>query len=118
MSETNEERIKELHAAAERAWQDSSAAMVRHYEATAEIARLRGDLLAAEFDAALAACYRGEPGATERKDRAYVRLQASRVVVSGDYTGIDEKDHAIVAAEVERLRAEDTQREETARQDS
>ncbi len=98
MTDETRERIKDLE-------RQAKEAQARSNELTAEADRLRGDILSAEFHAALAACYRNEPGSEERKDRAYVRLQAPRCM-DGDFSFIDEKDRPVVAAEVERLRKE------------
>lgn len=71
------EKIAQLRAQAYRWFAESSVSMALAYDAEAEADRLDGDLLHEEFHAALAACYRGEPGAVERKDRAYAALKAA-----------------------------------------
>jgi hypothetical protein len=71
--------IKELERLAESLWAASSVMLVKHYEVRATISRLRGDGFEEEFNLALAASYRNEPGATERVAAAHTALQGSRV---------------------------------------
>lgn len=71
-------RVRGLRAAAEDCRRASCAAMVRFHALEAEAYGLLGDGLAVELNAALAACYRDEPGAQERKDRAFAAFMAAR----------------------------------------
>jgi hypothetical protein len=75
---TKEEKIKEMRQIADEWWAKSNIAMAHHYEAIAVIDQLCEDELRAEFHNALAACYRGEVGASERKDQAYSRFMKGK----------------------------------------
>jgi hypothetical protein len=99
-------QIETLQAQAAAARDRAAEAYAESYDADAEIARLRGETLEAEFCTALARCYRERTDeATAAKDRAYYRLQASRCM-GGRFDGIPPAQMALVTAAVEELRAE------------
>lgn len=72
------DRIASLRETARREWAASLEATARSYDAESEAYRLEGDAIRCEFYASIAATCRNEPGATDRKERAYAALVAAR----------------------------------------
>lgn len=100
-----DERIAILREWRRQARQAESALYRIGLEMEAEIADLEGDATRAAWNRALAS---GAPEA--ERHRLYVRLQAESVLEGGEsYLGIPMQERDEIAAEVERLRAEQQQ---------
>ncbi len=117
MTEGTKEQIAALQKIVRNAQIDADAAYATKYETEAEIARLRGDVLDAEWNAALARVYAARRDGADtdemakaeaEKDRAYIRVQASHHLNDAvpDLSSIAPGDRAAVLAEIERMKAE------------
>jgi len=86
--ETKWEQRAKLSEKAKLAYEASDAAMALAFECEAAMSRLDGETAAAEFNDALAECYRTHhtEAATAAKDEAYARLVAARAVLDSGRT--------------------------------